>query len=95
MAKLPPFNTYWVIPNQFMAGEYPGYDYDQSHSERRLDALIEAGITSFIDLTEPNERVPYDLLVKNALATIRLKSAISVSPSETLAYPAKTICAPF
>lgn len=64
MAKLPPFNAYWVIPDQFMAGEYPGYDHNQSQSERRLDALIEAGITTFIDLTEPNERVPYDALVK-------------------------------
>ena len=47
-----------------MAGEYPGNDYDQSQSERRLDALLDAGITTFIDLTETHERVPYEALLR-------------------------------
>ena len=64
MIKLPDFNSYWVIPNQFMAGEYPGDDYNAVQSERRLDLLLEAGITTFIDLTEVNERVPYEPLVR-------------------------------
>lgn len=60
MTKLPPFNSYWVIPDQFMAGEYPGHQFSENQTPPRLDALLEAGITTFIDLTEPHERVPYE-----------------------------------
>ncbi len=64
MNKLPPFNSYWVVANQIMAGEYPGADYYEAQTERRLDALLEAGVTAFIDLTETHERVPYALLLQ-------------------------------
>lgn len=64
MANLPSYNSYWVIPETFMAGEYPGNDYDQIQSERRLDALLDAGITTFIDLTETHERIPYAALLR-------------------------------
>ena len=60
MSKLPNYNSYWVSPEEFMAGEYPGHRFNQAVTPRRLDALLEAGITTFIDLTEPNERVPYE-----------------------------------
>lgn len=64
MAKLPPYNSYWVIPDQFMAGEYPGHRYNEEQTPLRLDALLEAGITTFIDLTEPHERVPYEPVLR-------------------------------
>ena len=64
MATLPPYNSYWVIPEQFMAGEYPGHQYNEEQTPLRLDALIEAGITTFIDLTEAHERVPYEAVLK-------------------------------
>lgn len=64
MVKLPPYNSYWVIPNQFMAGEYPGHRYHEERTPLRLDALLEAGITTFIDLTEPHERVPYEPVLR-------------------------------
>lgn len=64
MAKLPPYNSYWVIPDTFMAGEYPGNDHNTSQSERRLDVLLDAGITTWIDLTEQQERVPYEALLR-------------------------------
>ena len=59
MAKLPPYNSYWVVPDQFMAGEYPGDRFYAEKTPLRLDKLLEAGINTFIDLTEPHERVPY------------------------------------
>ena len=64
MAKLPDYNSYWVIPEKFMAGEYPGHRYNELQTPRRLDALLDAGITSFIDLTEPNERIPYEPILR-------------------------------
>ena len=64
MAKLPPYNSYWVIPDQFMAGEYPGHQYNDEITPLRLYKLLEAGITTFIDLTEPHERVPYEPVLR-------------------------------
>ena len=46
-------NTYWVIPNVFIAGEYPG---DRSGTEdatrTKLRRYLDLGITSFFDLTK-------------------------------------------
>ena len=45
-------NSYWVIPDQFMAGPYPSAIRD---SEAHLKAgwLIQNGFSFFLDLTEP------------------------------------------
>ena len=64
MPKLPNYNSYWVIPDQFMAGEYPGHRFDEAKTEKRLDELLEAGITTFIDLTKPGERIPYETTIQ-------------------------------
>lgn len=50
--------TYWVEPGRFLAGEYPGH-FNEEFTRKRLDALIEAGINLFIDLTQPDETFPY------------------------------------
>lgn len=46
--------TYWVIPDQFLAGEYPG-EVEPELTERRLLALVGAGVRTFIDLTDEDE----------------------------------------
>jgi hypothetical protein len=55
--------SYWVLPGQFLAGEYPGH-YDQEQTRLRLDKLLEAGIDTFIDLTRPDELQPYESILK-------------------------------
>jgi hypothetical protein len=51
-------NSYWVIPRRLLAGEYPiGTDY--SDARARLARFREAGINSFIDLTEKGELPEY------------------------------------
>lgn len=50
--------SYWVEQDRFLAGEYPGH-FDGEHARKRLDALIEAGFDTIIDLTRPNETTPY------------------------------------
>jgi predicted protein tyrosine phosphatase len=50
--------SYWVEPGRFLAGEYPGR-FDEEQTRRQIDALLEAGIDIFIDLTQPNEVLPY------------------------------------
>src|SRR5262245_62531714 len=46
--------TYWVIPGQLLAGEYPG-DTDDRLTEKRLVALLDAGIRTFLNLTDEDE----------------------------------------
>ena len=47
-------NSYWVVPNRLAAGEYPGA-WQPAEAAAKLKALVNAGITHFIDLTEPGE----------------------------------------
>ena len=51
-------NSYWVVPSRLLAGEYPGA-LDEADARLRLSQLHDAGINSFIDLTEDSELPPY------------------------------------
>ncbi len=50
--------SYWVEPGRLLAGEYPG-GFDVELTRKRIDALLEAGFDTFIDLTGLNEIVAY------------------------------------
>jgi predicted protein tyrosine phosphatase len=63
MTKLPIPESYWVEEDRLLAGEYPG-SHDPELARRRLDAFLEAGIDTFIDLTQPNEHVHYEDMLK-------------------------------
>lgn len=45
---------YWVEPGKLLAGEYPR-DLDGGSSEEKIGALKDAGVTTFVDLTEEDE----------------------------------------
>lgn len=51
-------NSYWVLPGQLLAGEYPA-DPLPTVTAERLARLQQAGITCFIDLTEARETPGY------------------------------------
>ena len=60
MPEPPPLaNCYWVVPGKLLAGEYPGGTSSESTRER-LKRLTEAGISAFVDLTQPGELAPYE-----------------------------------
>jgi len=50
----PHANCYWVIPGRVLAGEHPGA-LTAAEVAGRVDALLDAGIRQFIDLTEEGE----------------------------------------
>ena len=56
--KTPHHNTYWVITGRLLAGEYPG-DRSEAPALAKLGPFIECGVDSFLDLTGPQELVPY------------------------------------
>ena len=55
-------NSYWVIPGQFAAGEYPGA-VDPGAAADKVRAVLDAGIDYFVDLTEEGELLPYRFIV--------------------------------
>ncbi|WP_169601399.1 protein-tyrosine phosphatase family protein [Methylococcus geothermalis] len=55
-------NTYWVLSDRLLAGEYPGAD-DPEETHEKLDSFLASGFTRFLDLTEPHEKPPYDALL--------------------------------
>lgn len=55
-------DSYWVEPGALLAGEYPGA-YRALNAATRLAAVHEAGVTSFVDLTEEGELEPYGTLL--------------------------------
>src|SRR6266508_5603014 len=57
-SQRPILESYWVLPDHLLAGEYPG-ELDVERTRQRIDALIEAGFDTFIDLTKSNETWPY------------------------------------
>jgi protein-tyrosine phosphatase len=63
MNKLPIIESYWVEENRFLAGEYPG-GYDPETTRSRMDAFLEAGVNTFIDLTQSHELIPYESILK-------------------------------
>jgi hypothetical protein len=59
----PHANTYWVEPDRFLAGEYPGASTAVA-AAAKLVRFLDAGIDTFIDLTEAHELEPYDALLQ-------------------------------
>jgi hypothetical protein len=57
--------SYWVIPGQFLAGEYP-LRGEIEEFVLRIAAYLDAGIDTFIDLTEVGELIPYESLLREA-----------------------------
>lgn len=54
--------SYWLVPGRLLVGEYPG---SQSRAEamERLRLFLQAGVTCFVDLTEPLELPSYESLL--------------------------------
>lgn len=58
--------TYWVEPDRFLAGEYPGRPNDEL-TRQRLDRFLAQGFDTFIDLTTEGEMPSYHpILIEQA-----------------------------
>jgi ADP-ribosylglycohydrolase len=54
--------SYWVVAGRFLAGPHPG-SRSRAEAMDRLRRFLSAGITFFIDLTEPSEVSSYESLL--------------------------------
>jgi hypothetical protein len=52
--------SYWVLPGQFLAGEYPGTPYLPEFTRKRIGAFLRTGFDTFIDLTGRGETEAYE-----------------------------------
>ena len=60
MTEKPIPESYWVIPGQFLAGQYPASTRgDEIYTRLRMIAFLEAGFTTFFNLTRPGELPSY------------------------------------
>ena len=54
MTAIPFIDSYWVIPEKFLAGAYPG-GVDEETTRKKVQSLIHAGIDCVVDLTQPGD----------------------------------------
>ena len=85
----PTSSSYWVVPGCLLAGAYPG-DADPAKHRKKVKAILDAGVTVFINLMEENEKdhsgnpfVPYQGVVKEYRPG-----------SECLRFPIRDLTAP-
>ncbi len=50
--------SYWVVPDKFLAGEHPCKPIIEINHQSRLQSLLDLGIQVFIDLTEGPDYSP-------------------------------------
>ncbi len=71
MANLPIPESYWVEENRFLAGEFPG-SYNPETTRSRMDTFLDAGIDTFIDLTQAHELASYESILKEQARTYKI-----------------------
>jgi hypothetical protein len=74
-------NTYWVLPGQLLAGEYPSGSSDDE-TRARLRQLLGAGIDFFLDLTQAGECPEYQPLLPRAAQHLRMAIADASVPRD-------------
>jgi hypothetical protein len=86
---LPFIDTYWVLPGQFLAGEYPT-TRNQEESQNRLARLLKIGTRCIVDLTWPGDDAPYESLLKEVASENHIEVAHLRRPIPDLSVPTKT-----
>jgi Dual specificity phosphatase, catalytic domain len=82
--------SYWVLPGILLAGEYPGGITDVD-SPARLRRLLDAGIDSFLDLTQAGEQPQYRSLLPAHVDYLRsaiLDGSVPQDPAQMRALQA-------
>jgi ADP-ribosyl-[dinitrogen reductase] hydrolase len=81
-------NAYWLPGTRILAGEYPG-DRDATPARDKLRALLSAGVTCFLDLTEPGESglQPYEPLLHAEAAALGARAEYRRLPISDVSVP--------
>jgi protein-tyrosine phosphatase len=82
----PHASSYWLLPGRILAGEYPR-SVDDASSRLKLRAILAAGVTQFVDLTESHELEPYAELMQSEAAARGLTANHQRHPIRDLRVP--------
>lgn len=69
-SSLPHNQSFCVVPDRFLAGNYPG-DKTDAAARKKLGPILDAGVNVFIDLTEAGELKPYGHLLPEGVRHAR------------------------
>jgi protein tyrosine/serine phosphatase len=87
MKTAPIPGSYWLIDGELLAGEYPG-GVDEKAAGKKLRKILDAGIRSFIDLTQPTDPLePYDGLLQSIAAAQDLEVSYRRIPIRDMSVP--------
>ncbi len=78
--------SYWVVSGRLLAGEYPG-QFDNELTRRRIDEFIESGFDMFIDLTQPDENLPYVKILLDEARIYEVKATYQRFPIGDFGLP--------
>jgi protein-tyrosine phosphatase len=70
-APPPTEESFWAEPGRLLAGKYPGSWHDPVVARVRVEELLGAGVTLFLDLTEERELDPYAHLLDGRARHLR------------------------
>ena len=79
-------NTYWVVPSRLLAGEYPG-DKGVAVARAKLRAMLQGGVTHFVDLTRAGELVAYDALLREEARGLGVSAVYERHPIADISVP--------
>lgn len=88
---IPPIaNSYWLPDHSLIAGEYPWHP-EPIIGRRRIAALLDAGVRTFIDLTEEGELEPYDSFVREEALARNIEVSHIRIPIRDMRTPGKGV----
>jgi protein-tyrosine phosphatase len=79
-------DSYWVVDGLLLAGEYPGAP-TAAKARPKLEALLDAGIRAFFDLTEEGELSPYDDMLRQLAKARQVAVAYDRVPIRDVGVP--------
>jgi hypothetical protein len=94
-ARTPFGRSYWVVPDKFLAGAYPG-STDQEEALAKITGLVECGIRSVVNLMEEDERnfsgeqfEPYEHILAHAASVLGVEISLKRMPVRDLQVPSR------
>jgi len=95
--RIPFDRSYWVVPDKFLAGAYPG-SKDHEEALPKITALVECGIRFVVNLMEEDERnfsgepfEPYEDILARAASALGVEIRLKRMPIQDLHVPSQHI----
>ena len=93
--RIPFDRSYWVVPDKFLAGAYPG-SKDHDEALPKITALVKCGIRYVVSLMEEDERSfsgepfePYENILASIASTLGVEIRLKRMPVRDLHVPSR------